>query len=132
MLNTWIIGISVTIFAEDRLSRCSLNKKFSGSHILLLKIGMAILDTDRVDSTVAVDKDVIIVERSPGPVRHTAIISSIDFLGDISANDAVVDLRFESTRRFSTFKEGQRREVDLGLCRQVCGVFGEVSHDTGT
>lgn len=122
VLDSRVIGVAVPVFTKYSSPCSSLDDELLRPHKLLLEVGVPIFDAHSIHGSIAVDKDVVIVERCPGSVRHDPIIRAIDLGRNLSSDHAVVDFGLKSVLG-SAEKKVITDAVRIGALRQTCMVL---------
>ena len=129
MFHARVIGIPVAILPVDGLAGGTFDAEFLGPNIATLEVGMSVPDAQRVDTSIPVDEDVVIVERSPESVRHHPVVRPVDLFGDGASNDAVIDLSLKAAGRLRPKEEWVRREANFRRDGEVVLAFFQSLHD---
>ena len=92
MFHSNIIRVPIPVQAKDTPPCLAFNAEFLGADIALFKIHMAILNTNRIDLTVPIHGDIILITFRGRElrVRDSAVESPVDAGGNSSLDNTVV------------------------------------------
>ena len=92
MFHANIIRVSIPVQAKDTPPCLAFNTEFLGTNIALFEIHMAILNANRIDLTVPIHGDIVLIAFLGGElrVRDSTVEGPVDAGGNSSLDDTVV------------------------------------------
>src|SRR5579859_1705409 len=101
-----VIGIAIPVNPKNSFPRLPFNTKFLRPYITVFEIRMAIFNPNCMYCTVSVESYVMLTSRfgNVSVCWHDSVECAVDFCGDISFDETVVQLAFPSYRLFEALK----------------------------
>ena len=94
-----IIRERIAVSAEKCAPRRALGVKFGSAHVTRLQVGVPVLQTHHMHHAVAIDENILSLQRRVLRIRTQAEIGAVEAGGNFAFDLEIVDIAFHANRR---------------------------------